>query len=233
MAKSPLFGELLRHYRLQAGLTQVELARRAGVAPSYTTLLETGRRRNPSREVVKHFTDALGLADSDKDALYAAAGYAPSHDAPASAPRRHPVYDAMENFLKLGRGSPELPEAVERIVTELLGAATHRGAGPDARDLLRGLRLAGVGYFHSEPTEQHKKTGGSEKNQLPPNQAKLASRLGKLLRLLTDWRVPVSKRIALADQLISFAEWKLQPKGSVRAEGHNTSAKEAHRPGDK
>lgn len=53
------FGRRLRQLREAAGLTQPELAQRAFVSHSYISLLETGRRRNPSMDVARKLAEAL------------------------------------------------------------------------------------------------------------------------------------------------------------------------------
>ncbi|HZU11237.1 MAG TPA: helix-turn-helix domain-containing protein [Chloroflexota bacterium] len=55
------FGDLLRRYRSQAGLTQEELAERAGVSARAISDLERGTRSRPRRDTVALLADALGL----------------------------------------------------------------------------------------------------------------------------------------------------------------------------
>lgn len=58
------FGGLLRRYRTAAGLTQVELAERAGYYVNYVRKLERGDRR-PSRQVTLALARALNLSPED------------------------------------------------------------------------------------------------------------------------------------------------------------------------
>ena len=46
-------GPAIRHYRLEAGLTQAELAELVGVSPSYLSRLETGEGTEELRRVVR------------------------------------------------------------------------------------------------------------------------------------------------------------------------------------
>jgi transcriptional regulator with XRE-family HTH domain len=145
------FGEIIRHHRLKAGLTQVELARKAGAADSYVTLLETGRRRNPGRKVVENFADALGLTGAERAKFFAAAHYATQpvfRDLPKTA---HPLVEAVQVLLSLPPESAQLSTAIRRVVGELLGAAVTRKAGPGDRRLLKAAALTGMGYFHRAP----------------------------------------------------------------------------------
>lgn len=46
-------GPAIRHYRLEAGLTQAELAELVGLSPSYLSRLETGEGTEELRRVVR------------------------------------------------------------------------------------------------------------------------------------------------------------------------------------
>jgi predicted ATPase/DNA-binding XRE family transcriptional regulator len=55
------FGEVLRNHRRAAGLTQEELAERAGVSPRSISGLERGEGATPRRDTVSQLVQALGL----------------------------------------------------------------------------------------------------------------------------------------------------------------------------
>jgi len=65
------FAELLRQYRMAAGLTQEELAERAGLSSRGVSLLEHGNRQ-PYRDTVRRLADALVLTE-EESARFAAA----------------------------------------------------------------------------------------------------------------------------------------------------------------
>jgi predicted ATPase/DNA-binding XRE family transcriptional regulator len=67
------FGDLLKRYRVSAGVSQELLAERARVSPAAIGALERGIRRAPYRETVTLLADALGLAERDRAAFEAAA----------------------------------------------------------------------------------------------------------------------------------------------------------------
>ena len=67
------FGVLLRRYRVAAGLTQEELAERAGVSIRGISDLERGARGLPRKDTVRLLLDALALSPADRAALVAAA----------------------------------------------------------------------------------------------------------------------------------------------------------------
>src|SRR5438552_7945360 len=65
------FGELLRRYRVAAGLTQERLAERAGLSARAVSDLERGARRAPQRATLQLLAAALDLAGEDQAALAA------------------------------------------------------------------------------------------------------------------------------------------------------------------
>jgi predicted ATPase/DNA-binding XRE family transcriptional regulator len=67
------FGDLLRQRRLAAGLTQEELAERAGLSKRGISDLERGARTRPQRETVRLLAEALGLSGLNRAAFIAAA----------------------------------------------------------------------------------------------------------------------------------------------------------------
>jgi predicted ATPase/DNA-binding XRE family transcriptional regulator len=64
---------LLRGHRLAAGLTQAELATRAGIGVRTVRDLERGRSSRPQRTTVDLLADALRLGGADRDAFLTAA----------------------------------------------------------------------------------------------------------------------------------------------------------------
>src|SRR5215211_7381837 len=98
MPRDSTFGTLLRRYRLAAGLTQGQLARRAGLSERGVSDLERGRRRWPRPGTVHRLAEALALPGPDRAALSTAARGgrpAPAPRAPqdtvAARPRTRPV----------------------------------------------------------------------------------------------------------------------------------------------
>ncbi|MEJ7902473.1 MAG: helix-turn-helix domain-containing protein, partial [Thermomicrobiales bacterium] len=67
------FGQLLRRHRLEAGLSQDELAELAGLSTRGVSDLERGRRTSPRAETVRMLAEALHLSPMDRAALIAAA----------------------------------------------------------------------------------------------------------------------------------------------------------------
>ena len=70
---SASFGDLLKRHRLTAGLSQEELAERAGLSPRGVSDLERGARTNPRPGTVRLLAEALQLAEADRAAFLVAA----------------------------------------------------------------------------------------------------------------------------------------------------------------
>src|SRR5918994_1895035 len=75
---TPHFGPLLRRHRLATGLSQAELAERAGLSPDGIRALETGRRAPPRPYTVRALAEPLALAEEDRLQLFAAAQAEPA-----------------------------------------------------------------------------------------------------------------------------------------------------------
>jgi predicted ATPase/transcriptional regulator with XRE-family HTH domain len=65
------FGPVLRRLRLEARMTQEELAERARLSVESISALERGTRRNPYRETIRMLGNALGLSDTERRELHA------------------------------------------------------------------------------------------------------------------------------------------------------------------
>src|SRR3712207_4867037 len=66
------FGRRLRHLREAAGLTQEELAFRAGLTPNAVSGLERGKSQRPYPNTVRSLADALGLSEAERTTLVSA-----------------------------------------------------------------------------------------------------------------------------------------------------------------
>src|SRR5215213_2788415 len=65
------FGSRLRQLREVAGLTQEELALRAGLSPRAISALERGERQRPYPYTVRTLADTLGLSEEERASLLA------------------------------------------------------------------------------------------------------------------------------------------------------------------
>ena len=78
------FGAHLRALRRAAGLTQEELAARAGLTANGVSALERGARTRPYPHTVRSLADALGVASDDRHRLMAAATRATDGEEPVA-----------------------------------------------------------------------------------------------------------------------------------------------------
>jgi predicted ATPase/class 3 adenylate cyclase/DNA-binding XRE family transcriptional regulator len=81
--ESTAFGVLLRRFRTASGLTQEELAERAGLSRRGINDLERGARLLPRKDTVALLADALGLFVEDRNAFMAAARRPPLVGSPS------------------------------------------------------------------------------------------------------------------------------------------------------
>ena len=135
------FGRLLRQWRAQRGLSQLDLSVEAGVSSRHLSFVETGRAQ-PSREMVLLLARTLDVPLRDRNDLLVAAGYAPVYrrtdlEAPPMAHVRRAVdfilrqqepYPALVldrhwNVLKVNEGSA-------RVQAHFLDATAVAKLGP-------------------------------------------------------------------------------------------------------
>jgi predicted ATPase/DNA-binding XRE family transcriptional regulator len=88
---SPAFGDLLRRFRSGTGLSQEELAERAGLSRNGISDLERGVHASPRLETVRMLADALALGEADRGLLLAAARPALFRDNRSNPGTRFPV----------------------------------------------------------------------------------------------------------------------------------------------
>jgi transcriptional regulator with XRE-family HTH domain len=69
-------GEVLRFWRRRRGMSQLDLAAATGVSTKHLSFVENGRA-HPSRQLLVHLADALGMPLRERDRLLLAGGYAP------------------------------------------------------------------------------------------------------------------------------------------------------------
>src|SRR5215470_11603617 len=74
-AARPTLGELLREWRAARGVSQLELALRAGFSSRHVSFIETGRTQ-ASRQSVLILAEALDVPLRERNRLLEAAGYA-------------------------------------------------------------------------------------------------------------------------------------------------------------
>lgn len=105
-------GDLLREWRQHRRLSQLALSLDAGISTKHLSFLETGRSR-PSREMLLHLADLLGVPLRERNTLLQAAGFAALYPQHAlSDPEMQAARQAMETILAAHDPYPAL--AVDR-----------------------------------------------------------------------------------------------------------------------
>jgi transcriptional regulator with XRE-family HTH domain len=93
-------GPLLRGWREQRRVSQLELALRAGSSARHISFIETGRSR-PSEEMVLRLAEHLDVPVRERNSLLLAAGYAPHYpETPLDDPALEALREGMERLIQ-------------------------------------------------------------------------------------------------------------------------------------
>ncbi|WNF30134.1 helix-turn-helix transcriptional regulator [Streptomyces sp. C11-1] len=127
--EGPRVGLLLREWRRRRGLSQLDLALRAGSSTRHLSYVENGRAR-PGREMVLRLAEHLDIPLRDRNGLLLAAGYAPAYrESPLDSERMAMVRSAVKVMLTGHEPFPAV--AIDRIWNIV--------ASNDAMNLLLGV----------------------------------------------------------------------------------------------
>jgi predicted ATPase/tetratricopeptide (TPR) repeat protein/DNA-binding XRE family transcriptional regulator len=118
VTSAPAFGDLLKKYRLAAGVTQEHLAERARVSANAISSLERGARRAPHRDTVALLATALRLSGDERQAF---------EDAAESVRVRHAPLNLPVQLTPLVGRETELTRVLDLLQTHRL--LTITGAG--------------------------------------------------------------------------------------------------------
>lgn len=113
-----LFARRLRELRVERGMTQADLARRAGVTPTYLSKLE-GAGAAPGIDLVENLAVALGIGVTDLLPL-------PAPSDPAAVPREQAraLFESL-----LGSADPQTFALLNPFLALLAESAGKRGGG--------------------------------------------------------------------------------------------------------
>jgi predicted ATPase/DNA-binding CsgD family transcriptional regulator/transcriptional regulator with XRE-family HTH domain len=147
------FGGRLRRHREAAGLSQEELAERAGVTANAISALERGERQRPYPQTVRALADALNLSDADRSALIAAIPRRARSEGADPAMAAAPLVDLLpppEPTPLLGRNE-ELKVVREQVLSPEVRVLTLIGPGGVGKTRLatataRDLNQEGEGF---------------------------------------------------------------------------------------
>jgi transcriptional regulator with XRE-family HTH domain len=112
-------GPLLRSWREQRRVSQLELALRADSSARHISFIETGRAK-PSEEMVLRLAEHLDVPVRERNALLLAAGYAPRY---SETPLDDPAMDALrEGVERLIQGYEPYPALVVDAMYNVVAA---------------------------------------------------------------------------------------------------------------
>jgi predicted ATPase/DNA-binding XRE family transcriptional regulator len=123
------FGELLRRYRDNAGLTQEDLAERTGLTPQAIGLLERGERRRPHKYTVQKLAEALELMGGDLAAFEAAARRPAARRTTAAESSRRTLPAPLTQLIGREREVADIASLLRREEVRLLTLTGPGGVG--------------------------------------------------------------------------------------------------------
>ena len=132
-----IFGDLLRQHRHAAGLTQEDLAERAGLSVDTISLLERGEHRRPHRYTMQSLADALELSQQERIRFETAARM-PAVRADAHGARSTDLPSPLTPFIGRER---EVEEVRRRLLNPDVRLLTLTGPGGVGKTRL-GLEVA-------------------------------------------------------------------------------------------
>jgi transcriptional regulator with XRE-family HTH domain len=101
-------GELIRFWRTQRRLTQMELALDANLSTKHLSFVETGRSR-PSRQLLIHLAQHLDLPIAERNRLLLAGGFAPPYlEQPYDGEVMQPLRESLSRLLEAYEPNPAL-----------------------------------------------------------------------------------------------------------------------------
>lgn len=103
------FGQAVRHFRSEAGLTQAELAAAVQISTGYVGLIETGARgAKPSPDLTRRLAVALKLGPIKTEDLFRAGGHLRPNESLYADRSSTAVIDAIQSDAKLSEQSKRL-----------------------------------------------------------------------------------------------------------------------------
>jgi len=101
-------GELIRFWRTQRRLTQMELALEANLSTKHLSFVETGRSR-PSRQLLVHLAQHLDLPIAERNRVLLAGGFAPPYlEQPFDGDMMRALRESLSRLLEAHEPNPAL-----------------------------------------------------------------------------------------------------------------------------
>lgn len=146
MGTTVSLSELLRGFRIRAGLTQAALAEKAGLSEQAISVLERGTRSRPRADTIRSLTAALGLGETEAGQFLAVArGKSAKPRVPAPEPETPAVSDALPMPWQLPPAVPDFTGRVAQIEAILSVLRIPAGTASDAVGLVTVTGMGGIG----------------------------------------------------------------------------------------
>lgn len=146
MSTAESLSELLRRFRIRAGLTQAALAEKAGLSEQAISVLERGTRSRPRVDTIRSLTAALDLGAADAEEFLAVARGKSSRPRPAATAPESPVAtDALPMPWQLPPAVPDFTGRVAQIEAILSVLRIPPGMTSDAVGLVTVTGMGGIG----------------------------------------------------------------------------------------
>jgi transcriptional regulator with XRE-family HTH domain len=101
-------GELIRFWRTQRRLTQMDLALDSNISTKHLSFVETGRSK-PSRQLLVHLAQELDLPIAERNRLLLAGGFAPPYlEQPYDGELMQPLRESLSRLLAAHEPNPAL-----------------------------------------------------------------------------------------------------------------------------
>lgn len=139
---TPTLSELLRTFRIRAGLTQAALAARAGLSEQAISVLERGTRSRPRADTVRSLVQALSLSTAEATEFHAVArGKIGTLRRPAPAA----ATDDVPTPWQLPPAAPDFTGRAAQVDAILSVLRDSSGAGAPAVGLVTITGMGGIG----------------------------------------------------------------------------------------
>jgi len=204
------FAELLRNHRLSQGLTQKALAEKVGVTRCYIALLEQGARQNPSREHLSQIANALNLSAEKRQQFFLSL-QGGGTTAISKARATSPLLEKLSDFLELPPHSPLGPQKLSEAFERLEAIVSEKGFSKGEKKTAKLQSLLTMGYMYTPARNRQADVARKPKiSRSKRDEIRMSNRFRSLLEIFVDGRIPISKRVSLAEELLSLAKWRCQ-----------------------
>ncbi|HLM31583.1 MAG TPA: helix-turn-helix transcriptional regulator [Solirubrobacterales bacterium] len=108
VAEPQTAGELIRFWRMNRRMSQLELSLEANVSTKHLSFVETGRSQ-PSRQLLIHLAQQLDLPIAERNRLLLAGGFAPPYlELPYDGDVMKPLRESLRRLLEAHQPNPAL-----------------------------------------------------------------------------------------------------------------------------